>query len=146
MTILYESLPQYSQHLLLLMGGEADCVSTVDGLARAVAGAPDEVLVVCGPSVPLSEVVGFAAAHRLTRPALGVVLLRQHLDLNVLAEALRSGVREVADVADPQAVLAACARSVELSRQLQSTPQVPRQAAVPEPERDAKVVTVFAAK
>src|SRR5256885_14225158 len=118
MTILYESLPQYSQHLLLLMGGEADCVSTVDGLARAVAGAPDEVLVVCGPSVPLSEVVGFAAQQRLSRPALGVVLLRQHLDLNVLAEALRGGGREGADLNDPSAVLTACARSPDLSRPL----------------------------
>src|SRR2546421_1814821 len=108
MTILYEALPQYAQHLTLLLGGGTGHVSTVDGLAQAVGAVPDEVLVVCGPSVPLSEVVGFAAAHRLTRPALGVVLLRQHLDLNVLAEALRSGVREVADVADPQAVLAAC--------------------------------------
>jgi pilus assembly protein CpaE len=147
MTILYESLPQYAQHLVLLLGTDTVHVSTVDGLERAVAAAPGEPLVVCGPSVPLSEVVAFAAGQRLARPALGVVLLRQHLDLTVLAEALRAGVREVADLNDPPGVLAACARSVELSRQLQgaSVPVAPQRIPA-EPERDAKVITVFAAK
>jgi len=151
MTILYESLPQYAQHLLLLLGGDAVHVSTMDALAQAADAAPDELLVVCGPSVPLSEAVAFAGRYRLARPALGVVLLRQHLDLTVLAEGLRAGVREVADLNDPTAILAACARSLDLSRQLQGAgapaggpPRMHPPSA--EPEHDAKVITVFAAK
>jgi len=101
--------------------------------------------VIFGPGVPLSEAVSFASAQRITRPALGVVLLRPHLDLGVLSEALRSGVREVADINDPPAVLAACARSQNLSRQIRiGTTRTTETDDGPAP--DGRVITVFAAK
>src|SRR5579859_760897 len=146
MTILYESIPQYAQHLRLVLGEGTIHVSTVDSLNETVARSPGEVLVVCGPSIALSEVVAFAAALRLNRPALGVVLLRQHLDLNVLAEALRSGVREVVDLGDPAGILAACTRSADLSRQMLSAAGPAAPPPGPPPEHNGKVITVFAAK
>jgi pilus assembly protein CpaE len=128
----------------MLVGGDTRTAVSLDELNALMGTDRDETLVVFGPSAPLSEVVNFAGAQRLSRPALGVVLLRQHLDLNVLAEALRSGVREVADVNDPPAVLAACARSLDLSRQMRGGPtrQVDSNAAPVE----GRVITVFSAK
>jgi pilus assembly protein CpaE len=97
------------------------------------------LLVVLGPTVPMGEAVAFAAHERLHRPALGVVLLREEVDLDVLAEAIRAGVREVVAIAEPAAVDAACARSLELSRRLA--------AVAPESEpTQARIITVFAGK
>jgi pilus assembly protein CpaE len=62
-----------------------------------------------------------------------------------LAEAIRSGIREVADVNDPTSILAACARSQDLSRRLMGghgRHGGGEQAAL----KDGKVVTVYAAK
>ncbi|RZU54128.1 pilus assembly protein CpaE [Krasilnikovia cinnamomea] len=100
---------------------------------------PDAQLVVIGAGVPLDEAVGFAARQRVERPALGVVLLREHVEVDVLAEAMRAGVREVVAAGDRGAVDGACARSVELSRQLTSVPPAAG-------EHATQVITVFAGK
>ncbi|TMM40136.1 MAG: hypothetical protein E6F99_04015, partial [Actinobacteria bacterium] len=118
MTVLYEPLRQQAQHLAMLVGGDIHTAVTLDEVTTLINHDREELLVIFGPGVPLSEAVSFASAQRITRPPLGVVLLRPHLDLGVLSEALRSGVREVADINDPAAVLAACARSQNLSRQM----------------------------
>ncbi len=112
--------------------------STAD-LARDLSAHPGTSLVVLGPTVPISEAVAFAAQERLHRPSLGVVLLRGEVALEVLAEAIRAGVREVVAVGDPAAADEACARSLELSRRLG--------AVVPDaPAAQARIVTVFAGK
>ncbi|GAB1640781.1 AAA family ATPase [Krasilnikovia sp. MM14-A1259] len=109
-------------------------------LGAALADRPEAQLVVIGAGVPLAEAVGFAARQRVERPALGVVLLRERVEVEVLAEAMRAGVREVVPAGDRGAVDAACARSVELSRQLTTT--TPPVAG----ERATQVFTVFAGK
>ncbi len=126
MTVLYEPLRQQAQHLAMLVGGDTHTAVTLDEVITLINTDRDELLVIFGPGVPLSEAVSFASTHRIVRPALGVVLLRPHLDLGVLSEALRAGVREVADINDPAAVLAACAEHG--------------------PAPDGRVITVFAAK
>jgi pilus assembly protein CpaE len=152
MTILYELWEQHADHFALLLG-DATKVMSMDQLVERLNANPNETLVVFGPGAPLAEVVAFAGEYRLTRPALGVLLLRQHLDVRVLGEALRAGVREVVDATDPAAVLAACARSQDLSRQLRSTPAThngraqARNPDVPAAEPvEGRVVTVFSAK
>src|SRR6266700_3199373 len=104
MTVLYEPLRQQAQHLAMLVGGDTHTAVTLDEIITLINTDRDELLVIFGPGVPLSEAVSFASTHRIVRPALGVVLLRPHLDLGVLSEALRAGVREVADINDPAAV------------------------------------------
>lgn len=145
MTVLYEPLRQQAQHLAMLVGGDIHTAVTLDEVTTLINNDREELLVVFGPGVPLSEAVGYAASQRIARPALGVVLLRPHLDLGVLSEALRAGVREVADINDPAAVLAACARSLNLSRQMRGGPVRP-----PEVDEgttpDGRVITVFSAK
>jgi pilus assembly protein CpaE len=108
-------------------------------LARELAAHPATSLVVLGPSVTVREAVEFAADQRLRRPTLGVVLLRHEVVVDVLAEAIRAGVREVVAADDPVAVDDACARSLELSRRLGSGPSAAEPA-------QARIVTVFAGK
>lgn len=127
-------------------GGAPDgAVRTVDslgGLGAALEAEPDTQLVVLGVGVPLPEALAFAAQQQVRRPTLGVVLIREQVVLDVLAEAIRSGVREVVPAGDPAALHVACERSLDVSRQLGATV---RTAGGPGASR-AKVITVFAGK
>lgn len=100
---------------------------------------PDEVLVVMGPDVELVAAVDFAAAMRLRRPLLGVVLVRPTLELPVLAAALRTGVREVVALSDLAGIAAACKRS----RTLSISARLP---SLSQDSAPGKVITVFATK
>ena len=111
-------------------------------LAALVHADPAAQLVILGPTVTLPDAVGFAARHRLARPSLGVVLLRDQVDVAVLAEAIRSGVREVITAADPDGIRAACARSLDVSRQLVLGTPAP----AAKPTREGQILTVFAGK
>jgi Flp pilus assembly CpaE family ATPase len=111
--------------------------------ARLLDEDPAELLVVIGPNVPSAEALRFAEALRPVRPAAGVVLVRSQLDVTMLTEALRAGVREVVPAADHAALAAACRRSFEVSQGLLAG-SVPEPA--PESSADGRIVTVFAAK
>jgi pilus assembly protein CpaE len=145
MTILYEPSRQVAQHFAMLVGGDVRTAGTLDEVYALLEEDPDEQLVLFGPNTPVPEAVSMAARQRLARPTLGVVLLRHQLDVTVLAEAIRSGVREVADVNDPTSILAACARSQDLSRRLHGG-HGRRGPGEPATHKDGKVVTVYAAK
>ncbi|MBB5870952.1 pilus assembly protein CpaE [Allocatelliglobosispora scoriae] len=153
MTILYEQWQQQAQQLVKLLGDDTHTVTSADALVERINTDREEILVILGPSTPLAEAVGFAQQCRLRRPALGVLLLRQHLDVSVMSEALRSGVREVVDAADHAAILAACARSKDLSRQIGNGPRVNGHVSdavstpgAPGEKFDGQIVTVFSAK
>jgi pilus assembly protein CpaE len=100
---------------------------------------PKAVLVVMGPDIDLDAAIGFAAALRLRRPVLGVVLVRHTLDLDVFTAALRSGVREVVALSDLEGLAAACKRS----RMLSISAQLP---SMSHDETPGKIITVFATK
>jgi pilus assembly protein CpaE len=129
-------------------------VSTPEALVERVNTDTEEILVLLGPSTSIEDALGFAEQCRVRRPALGVVLLREEVDLDLMTDALRAGVREVVRTGDHAAVLAACARSRDLSRQLILRSQQARQQSEtaeppPPPEvgpREGEVVTVFSAK
>jgi len=101
-------------------------------------------LVLLGPGVVLPDALNFAKQMRMIRPSLGVVLLRDHLDVTDLAEALRAGIREVVLPGDVVAVREALARSLEVSRQLGGAMGT----ALPAPTRPTagRLITVFAGK
>jgi pilus assembly protein CpaE len=111
--------------------------------ARLLTDDPAELLVVIGPNVASSEALRFAEALRPVRPAAGVVLVRSQLDVTVLTEALRAGIREVVPYGDQAALAEACRRSLEVSQGFLagSTQEPPVEAS-----RDGRIVTVFAAK
>jgi pilus assembly protein CpaE len=107
-------------------------------LAAELRRTPGVTVVVVGAGVLLDDALAVAAEYRVSRPALGVVLLRDEIHVDVLTEAIRAGVREVVPAGDPAALAAACARSRAVSAQLDGV--------TTEPARQATVVTVFAGK
>jgi pilus assembly protein CpaE len=141
MTILYEQWDQHAQQFASLLD-DVTVVNTAQDLDEAVDGDPGELLVVFGPSTALAEAVAFAERCRLRRPALGVILLRQHLDASVMAEAIRYRVREVVAAGDAERIVGACTRSIEMSRQLTASDGGP----APDEPAEGQVVTVFSGK
>ena len=148
MTVLYEEFRPHAEHFVQVLGGDARIVANYVGLVEALGQDEDELLVVFGPGTPLSDAVAFANESRISRPYLGVVLIRPHVDIAVMTEALRAGVREVVDANDPGNIRVACARSLDLSRQMR-TPHGPAARATNDSEgadAEGRVITVFAAK
>jgi len=128
-------------------GAPAGRVHAVDGVGAAdaaLAADPQARLVVIGSGIALAEALAFAARQRILRPTLGVVLLRAHVAVDVLAEAIRAGVREVVPDGDPPALRLACERSLEVSRQLGAA--APAGAADAARAPQGRIVTVFAGK
>lgn len=116
---------------------------TVWEAARLLSGDPSEHLVIIGPSVPIDEALRFAEALRPVRPAAGVVLARARVDVGLLTEALRAGVREVVQAGDQAALTAACQRSREVSEGLLAGP-LPE--SIIQSAGEGSIVTVFSAK
>ncbi|MBG0833276.1 AAA family ATPase [Planomonospora sp. ID67723] len=155
MTVLYEPWPVTAAELAALLGQAGHAVRTAAdpvGLAAILAENPGEPLVVFGPGAAPAEAAAFAAEQRLRGPATGVVLLRADAGADLLREALRAGIREVADPHDPVAVLEACGRSLELSQRLAYGGAPPDLSPGPYGGREApggqpgRIVTVLATK
>jgi pilus assembly protein CpaE len=142
MTILFEPHRRDAQQFAVLLGSDVHVATAATDLASLLTQHPTEMLVVLGPGVDLDMALAIAAEYRVVRPAMGVVLLRERLDVGLLGEAIRAGVREVVASTDPAGLLAACARSTEVSRQM--APASLRQAGAA--AFDARIITVFAAK
>ncbi|HEX2315752.1 MAG TPA: P-loop NTPase [Thermomonospora sp.] len=122
-------------------------VADLESLERLLAARPDELIVVFGPGAPLEEVLGFAAARRLDRPSLGVVLVRAALEVNTLAQAMRSGIREVVPDRDFPALMEACQRCWEVSARLRAAGRAQQAGPGAAAEgRDGRVVVLFAGK
>jgi len=131
-----------AQALAMTIGGDFRAADTLHAAAQMLERDPAELLVVIGPEPPLGEALTFASTLRLIRPAVGVVLARQTVDVTLLTQALRAGIREVVQANDGGALAAACRRSYELSLRLANSAP----AAEPQRAREGQVVTVFAAK
>lgn len=147
MTIIYET--RDAGHLAALLG-DAVISTTAEGLVERINMDSSEILVLLGPSIPLPEALGFAEQCGARRPALGVVLLRDGVTEDETAEARQAGIREIVESGDHAGVLAACARSRDMSRKLIQSGRPTGRARVPAPEaverREGKVITVFSAK
>ena len=126
----------------LSIRSEARAVENLRAAAQILNNDPEETLVVIGPETPADEALSFASGLRLSRPHVGVVLVREQVDVDLLTRALQSGVREVVPINDPAALNAACRRSRDVSERLTT----PNHVEPGEPARDGQIVTVFAAK
>jgi pilus assembly protein CpaE len=118
MTTIVESTPSTAEMLVGAIGTDADVVVSIDQLRHHLEQRPDEHAVVLGPGVNLQAAVSFADTMRLARPALSVILVRPRLDTGVMAEALRSGMREVVEERDLTALSLAVRRAHALFRAL----------------------------
>jgi len=125
------------------IGGDVRGADGLQQAAQMLESDPAETLVVIGPDAPINDVLTFAAGLRMSRPAVGVILERHHVDVNMLTHALRAGIREVVPAGDQGALAAACQRSREVSRRLAGAGPP---AAAGAPARPGQIITVFAAK
>jgi pilus assembly protein CpaE len=141
MTILFEPHRQWSAHLAGLLGAGVRTATRLEEVERLLTDQHVAPLVLFGPGTDARLALDFASQQRLVRPALGILLLREELDLDTMGHALRAGVRDVVDARDIVAVRAACVRSMEVSRHLLGAISPTQQAST-----DARVVTVFSAK
>ena len=123
---------------------------------------PNEFAVVIGPSVSVDDAVTFAQWARVQRPELGVILLRDTVDNNALAVALRSGMREVVAARDLAGITTAVQRARSVANAIGQTmmdeaqaaaeaakAELEAQAAAAQAAADApkgKLVTVFSTK
>jgi MinD-like ATPase involved in chromosome partitioning or flagellar assembly len=125
--------------LLSGIDGEVRRADTLAGAAKLLDGDPHETLVIIGPRAVTADALAFAASLRMARPAVGVILARRDVDVELLMRALQSGVRDVVQVGDDPAMAAACRRSYEVTRRMLAPP----------PDQETKpgeIVTVFGAK
>lgn len=141
MTLLLHVDPSTAPPLLSALGAGARHVASLPELRSTLQADETVELVVVGPDVDLDLALDLAMTQRLTRPGLGVVLVRSRIDSGLLTQALRAGIRDVVK-ADNLTVLAeACDRSRDLTRQVSGrTPDLQ------DGSRTGQLVTVFAAK
>jgi len=100
MPIIVETNTTNAELFLSVSGAGTTVVPSLEELRRALAESPDEHAVVLGPGVDLEAAAALADNLRVTRPAVSVILMRRRVDTSVLAEALRSGMREVVEERD----------------------------------------------
>ena len=125
-----------------VIGGKVRAAESIAAAGKLLAEEPAETLVVIGPRTLIDDALAFAADLRTDRPATGVVLVREEVDVWVLNRALQSGVREVVAAGDNRALAQACERSRQVSAQLGAGAA----ALGAESGRDGEVITVFAPK
>jgi len=141
MPILCEPAADAGQ-LLPDLGSEVRTADDLSAAARLLDSDPAETLVVIGPQADTGEALGFASALRMVRPAVGVILVREQTDVDMLNQALQSGVREVVQAGDHAALAAACRRSRDVSWRILAASTTERSG----PTVDGKIITVFTAK
>jgi pilus assembly protein CpaE len=100
MPVIVEANAANAELFLSVSGAGTTVVPSLDELRRALAETPDEYAIVLGPGVDLEAASSLADTLRVTRPAVSVILMRRRVDTSVLAEALRSGMREVVEERD----------------------------------------------
>jgi pilus assembly protein CpaE len=121
MTTIVESQPTTAELFVGAIGPDTEVVPSIEALRHHLEQRPDEFAVVLGPSVNIKAAVSLADTLRVTRPALSVILLRPRVDTSVLAEALRSGMREVVEERDLTGLSMAVRRSHNLYKALVAT-------------------------
>lgn len=140
MTIVFADVNQDAERFHLTVPGDVVMVESMQGITAALDARPDEDLVVIGPDVPIRVATDIAERYRVERPSLGVVLLRHRVEVLTMADAMRSGVREVVSANDAEALRQSCIRSSAVSRQLRGL------GTRSDTARHARVLLVFGAK
>ncbi|MEP7740077.1 P-loop NTPase [Nocardioides sp. 31GB23] len=116
MTVIIEDDQVVADLIRQAVPGPAAILPTTAQLAQHLDRDPSEHTVVLGPSVAAQSAVDVAEQNRIRRPALGVVVVRASVDNDVLAWAMRSGVREVVPTDDLADLGHAVRRTQSLAR------------------------------
>lgn len=124
-------------------GDDLEVIESETELPAALSRRSLDSLVIFGPDTDLHSALDFAAAQRVQRPALGVILMRRRVDSALLAQAMRAGIREVVRAGSAEVLAEACGRSQQITAQVTTHVQPGTSATAVAPGR---VVTVFSAK
>jgi pilus assembly protein CpaE len=138
MTIVCEPSAEQAASLACSIEGTVLPVTGLLALNDALTANPAETVVVLGAGVEMTQALEFTSWLRQQRPTVGVILLRESLQVKELTSAMRAGVREVLPAHDGMALAEACQRY----QQVFGIP--PQGIAVPAPR--GHVATVFSAK
>ena len=139
MNILWDTDPEALEKYRFALGTDTQALDSAAMVARVLHDNLGVQQVVIGPEVPLEPACELAEAARLDRPELGVILLRNRVDVTTLSLALRSGVREVVTADDHTALADALRRSRELTSRLLGH-------AAGGTGHEGHIITVFSAK
>lgn len=138
MTLLWDNDSAGADRYGYAVGGDIKRLDTPVALTRYLEESAQENLVLIGPDIEMQGACDLSEAVRVLRPDVGVVLLRRRLDVTVLAQALRAGVREVLTADDLTGLADAVRRSREVSQKMAGHGV--------DAVQEGKVVTVFSAK
>jgi pilus assembly protein CpaE len=119
--------------------GATDALASISAVKQHLDARPEEFALVLGPGVDQQSAINLAQTLRVTRPTLSVILVRNVVDTAVLADALRSGMREVVATSDIRELRDVVNRAFQLYQAL--TTQQPGA-----PRRRGQLLTVFSAK
>lgn len=140
MTALVERDPELIRKVREELGADVVVVDGVERLEEHLAEHPHEYAVVLGTSVDPATAGEVAESNRIRRPGLGVIMLRDVVDTDTLATALRAGMRDVLAASDLAGLDVAVARARSLAQAMNG-------GGVPTTESTAGVLfTVFSTK
>jgi pilus assembly protein CpaE len=137
-TLLWDNDPGANERYRFSLGGDLIRLDSAALISRTLAESPNELLVVIGPEIDAQAAFDLSELVRVERPEVGIILLRRRLEVAVLAQALRAGMREVIGGDDLTALADAVRRSRDVSVKVAGH--------TGESHRDGKVITVFSAK
>ena len=144
MTAIVEFDPLVAESLKGALGPEAALLPGLDALRNHLGVDMFEDCVVLGPSVDQQDVFALAEEMRVSRPSLGVVMVRRRIDTAILSDALRAGVREVVQERDLSGLSTAVRRQRDIASRLRETIDSGEPGATA--TKHGRVVTVFSAK
>jgi pilus assembly protein CpaE len=142
MTVIVEVDSGSAEALQSAVGSGTVIVPGLEQLRRHLDMHLGEYAVVLGPSVDQAAGVALADTLRVTKPALGVILVRRRVDTAVLADALRAGMREVVEERDLTGLSEAVSRVYALHVALTNTDDDKTSSGEPR----GSLITVFSAK
>ena len=104
MAILWHNDPRAAERYSMAVGETLHAVESASMASRVLTADHSERLVIIGPDVDLEQACDLSEITRVDRPEVGIILLRRRLDVTMLAQALRAGVREVVPADDLTAI------------------------------------------
>lgn len=145
MLVIVNPDPAGAETLRSSVAPDAEILTNVDIARRHLSENLDVDVAVIGSAVEIEPALALAEAMRVTRPELGVILVRRRVDTTVLTEALRAGMREVVAERDMAALGAAVRRAQDIARAMRAQGNVGT-ANDDEHHPLGRVITVFSAK
>ncbi|GAB2985226.1 AAA family ATPase [Nocardioides montaniterrae] len=137
MPILVETDPGNLARLQPSMPPGSQAVTGLDPMVAWLDQHSDEYVVALGPSISLEHALAISEDLRIQRPTVSVVLVRDHLDTDILTRAMQAGVRDVVTTYDDKGLT----KAVERAHQLYAALRGPGGA-----RNQGRIVTVFSPK